>query len=89
MAYDPTAPIIHTDSTRLKGQSSIIKVLDFDFGTFVIEEINMDTVWPAGDPCPRDKESLNIFHERKTKHVDSAPVSINLNEKEGNAYIDL
>jgi hypothetical protein len=72
MAYDPTAPIIQTDSVK-KGQQSVIKTLDYDFGTFVIEEINMDTVWPAGDPCPRDKESLNIFHERKTKHVDSGP----------------
>ena len=66
MAYDPTAPVIRTGSVK-KSQDSVIKTLDFDFGTFVIEEINMDTVWPAGDPCPRDKESLNIFRERKSK----------------------
>jgi hypothetical protein len=88
MAYDPTAPIIQTNSTK-RSQDSVIKTLEYDFGTFIVEEINMDTVWPAGDPCPTDKETLVIFHERKSKSVDSAPLHINLNEKESNAHIDI
>ena len=74
MAYDPTMPIISTGDSTPKEKVNVVKKLEYDFGTFVVEEINMDTVWPAGDPCPRDKETLVIFLERKSKPVESGPV---------------
>lgn len=52
-----------------KVQDPVIRALDFDFGTFEIEEISMDHVWPAGDPCARDKETLVIFRKRTSKAV--------------------
>jgi hypothetical protein len=66
VAYDPTAPIIQTDSSKRRDRS-VVRTLDYDFGTFVVEDIPMDLVWPAGDPCPRDKETLVLIHERTSK----------------------
>jgi hypothetical protein len=47
--------------------TSKVRLTEYPFGVFVSQEINMDTVWPAGDPCPRDKETLVVFLERRSK----------------------
>jgi hypothetical protein len=41
------------------------RTLVYDFGRFVIEEHDMRTVWPAGDPVPRDNETLVLFVSRE------------------------
>jgi len=69
MAYDPTLPAITTPGSRPKGTSPVTRTLEYDFGVFEIEEFNMDTVWPAGDPCARDKETLVIFRKRTYRMV--------------------
>lgn len=64
MAYDPTLPTIQTESGERAQPTTIVRTLEYDFGTFVIEETSMDLIWPEGDPCPRDKETLIVFLER-------------------------
>ena len=46
-----------------KGQS-LTKVVDLEGKRFTLVEIPMDEIWPAGDPCPNDKETLVwVFRE--------------------------
>jgi hypothetical protein len=43
-----------------------IIITDYEFGTFVSYEIPMEDEWPAGDPCPKDKETLVLYSTRIT-----------------------
>jgi len=39
--------------------------LTYEFGSFEVEEHDMRTVWPAGDPVPRDTEILVLLLSRE------------------------
>ena len=65
MAYNPTLPTIYADRKSGKKRERIVKNIDLPYGSFIVEEIPMDLVWPAGDPCPNDKETLVVFIERR------------------------
>ena len=41
-----------------------VKLVTYEHGTFVTRETPMDVIWPAGDPCPNDKETLVVFQTR-------------------------
>lgn len=43
-----------------------IIITDYEFGTFVSYEIPMEDEWLAGDPCPKDKETLVLYSTRIT-----------------------
>jgi hypothetical protein len=49
--------------------TSKVRLTEYPFGVFVSQEINMDTVWPAGDPCPNDKETLVVYQYRKSNGI--------------------
>jgi hypothetical protein len=36
----------------------------YEWGTFVSQETSASDQWPAGDPVPRDKETLVVYLER-------------------------
>jgi hypothetical protein len=42
-----------------------VKITEQPYGIFVSQETPMDTQWPAGDPCPNDKETLVVFQTRE------------------------
>lgn len=39
-------------------------VRNYEWGTFVSQETSASDQWPAGDPVPRDKETLVVYLER-------------------------
>lgn len=60
--FEPGKPLQIIHEPR-KGRSRT-KVVDIEGKRVTFVEIPMDEVWPAGDPCPNDKETLVwIFRE--------------------------
>lgn len=60
------------------------KVSDQNGLTYVTVEISMDTQWPAGDPVPRDKETLVVFayREQPSPNTDSNLIPLFNRDKE-------
>lgn len=48
--------LIYTETRDVK-----IRSFTTEHGEWLLIEEPMDIVWPAGDPCPRDKETLVRF----------------------------
>lgn len=60
--FDPQAPLQIIHEPRKRERRTRVEVLEGKKITYV--EIPMDEIWPAGDPCPNDKETL-VFITRE------------------------
>ena len=54
------------DIDRIRYESTVerirkYKIIETDSRTWYVLEIPMEEVWPAGDPVPRDRETLVRF----------------------------
>lgn len=49
----------------MASESLGVKELVFPFGTFIVEQFDGRSLWPAGDPVSKDNETLVVFLSRQ------------------------
>ena len=50
--------------------SGRIHKLVYEYGEFILEERPWGDEWQAGDPFPKDKETLGVFLHRKNYEME-------------------